>query len=127
NLDVVTAAAQQFGCQVKRYEGGKYGAWSQLLISGNGSRWEPKGVNKWLRELQIFDQRSYQKRIPDDAFRLSTEQIALLLQHLWASDGCIWTRTRGRGSHRIYYATNSPQLAQNVATLLLRLGIVSRI
>ena len=24
--------------------------WHQLLISGNGDRWQPAGVNKWFRE-----------------------------------------------------------------------------
>jgi replicative DNA helicase len=124
NLAAVTAAAQEFGCEVKRYEGGE--TRSQLLISGNGDRWHPAGVNKWLRDLGIFNQRSHQKRIPSEAFRLPGRQIALLLQHLWAADGCIWTRTKGKGSHRVYYSTNSPELARDVAALLLRLGIVGR-
>jgi replicative DNA helicase len=97
-----------------------------LLISGNGNRWKPSGVNLWLRELGIFGQRSHEKRIPDAAFRLSNEQIALLLRHLWATDGCIYTPLAGqRSAGKIYYATNSRALAGDVAALLLRLGIVT--
>lgn len=44
---VATAAIQEFGAEVKRYKG--VGNWHQLLISGNGNRWHPSGVNQWLR------------------------------------------------------------------------------
>src|SRR5213592_1560855 len=66
---VSEAARDEFGCLVKRYAG--RGAWHQLLISGNGNRWHPGGVNGWLRALGIFGQRSYQKRIPEAVFQLS--------------------------------------------------------
>ena len=53
-------------------------------------------------------------------------QIALLLRHLWATDGCIWTPPPGvRHAARVYYATTSPGLAGDVAALLLRLGITA--
>lgn len=125
NSAIVTEAARgEFEAQVKRYEG--RGAWHQLLISGNGNRWHPAGVNRWLRELGIFGQRSYEKRIPERAFRLGNAQIGLLLRHLWATDGTITPRTIGRGSHAVSFSTNSIGLAQDVAALLLRLGIVAR-
>jgi replicative DNA helicase len=122
---VAEAARQEFGCEVKRYAGRR--TWHQLLISGNGDRWHPKGVGAWLRGLGIFGQRSYEKRIPEEAFRLPDHQIALLLRHLWATDGTIAVRVVGRGSDNVSYTTNSRGLAADVATLLLRLGIVARI
>jgi len=122
---VAAAAREQFGAQVKRYRG--RGRWHQLLISGNGTRWRPRGVNKWLRDLGIFDQRSHEKRIPEAAFTLPNEQIGLLLRHLWATDGSILARADGqKGTHRAYLATSSPALAEDVSALLLRLGIVAR-
>jgi hypothetical protein len=33
-------------------------------------------VNRWLRELHIFDQRSHEKRLPADVFRLNKTGIA---------------------------------------------------
>jgi len=85
-------------------------------------------VNAWLRELGVFGQRSHQKRVPREVFRLSNEQVALFLRHLWATDGCIWVRpTTSRGSSRVYFASCSRGLVEDVAALLLRLGIVSRI
>ncbi len=125
NSAIVTESAQAFGCKVTRFKGRR--TWHQLLISGNGDRWHPAGVNKWFRDLGIFNQRSYEKRIPRDAFRLSNRQIGLLLQHLWATDGCISIRDNNIGASTIHYATNSKLLANDVMTLLLRLGIVARI
>ena len=127
NSCVVEQAAQdEFGAEVKRYAGRRN--WHQLLISGNGNRWKPAGVNQWLRELGIFGQRSHEKRIPESAFQLNNRQVALLLRHLWATDGCIYIPSPGsQSSSRVFYSTNSPALAGDVASLLLRLGIVSRL
>jgi replicative DNA helicase len=94
------------------------------LISGNGDRWHPAGVNAWLRELGIFGQRSHEKRVPEAAFRLANDQVALLLRHLWATDGSI--SPDRRGGPGVYYSTNSEGLARDVAALLMRVGIVTR-
>ncbi len=128
NSEIVAhAATSEFGCNVRRYD--HRPNWHQLLISGNGTRWRPAGVNAWFRELGIFNQRSFEKRIPIDAFRLSDAAIAVLLKNLWATDGSIWVgeRADGRRISRVAYSTSSEQLAADVAALLLRLGIVARI
>ncbi|MDE3113912.1 MAG: intein-containing replicative DNA helicase, partial [Chloroflexota bacterium] len=129
NLDLVaTTARSAFGAKVTRYDHPQYGRWSQLLISGNGNRWHPAGVNAWLRDLGVFGQRSSEKRVPSCVFGLSNEKIAVLLRHLWATDGDICVRHQGsRGGERVYYATSSRGLAFDVAALLLRFGIVARI
>jgi replicative DNA helicase len=125
NADAVRAGAQQLGCEVKQYAGRR--TWFQLLISGNGNRWHPAGVNKWFRDLGIFGQRSHEKRIPSELFTLSNEQIALFLRHLWATDGCIWTAKNGLARARVFLATSSEGLSRDVAALLLRFGIVARL
>ncbi|HEX8455338.1 MAG TPA: replicative DNA helicase [Longimicrobium sp.] len=127
NSRMVTEAAEaEFGVVVNRHAG--RGNWHQLVISGNGNRWHPAGVNLWLRELGIFGQRSHQKRLPAGVFRLRDEQIAILLRHLWATDGAIYARpAEMRGSSSVYFSTCSPGLAGDVAALLLRLGIMARI
>ncbi len=124
NAEAVRLGAQELGCEVKRYAGRRN--WFQLLISGNGDRWHPAGVNKWLRDLGVFGQRSHEKRVPTEVFKLGDEQIALFLRHLWATDGCIWTAKQGARRARVYFATTSRGLAQDVSALLLRLGIVGR-
>jgi replicative DNA helicase len=122
----VRGAAEMFGCRVTRYEG--VGNWHQLVITGNGNRWSPFGVGKWLKELGIFGQRSHQKRLPPGVFTLPNSQISMFLRHLWATDGTISVRKPGqRGSHAVNFSTCSRQLADDVAALLLRMGIVARI
>lgn len=124
---VSRVANEQFGCKVSRHKG--HGNWHQLVISGNGNRWHPAGVNKWLRELGIFDQRSAEKRVPEAAFRLSNEQVGLLLAHLWATDGTIGVYSNGKKGFvgRASFSTCSEGLAEDVQALLLRLGVSSRI
>jgi replicative DNA helicase len=114
------------GSTVTRYAG--RGAWHQLLIGGNGNRWHPSGVGAWLKSLDIFGQRSHEKRLPAQVFSFANRQVALLLKHLWATDGCISLRRSGaRGSPRVYFSTCSHSLANDVMALLLRLGIVARL
>lgn len=127
SLAVQTAAEQAFDVQVNRHAG--KGNWHQLVFSGNGNRWKPAGMNAWLRELGLFDQRSYQKHLPGDIFRLSNEQVAFFLRHLWATDGTLFVpkNLKTRTSPRIAFSTNSRRLAHEVAHLLLRFKIVARI
>jgi replicative DNA helicase len=126
SAEVAASARDCFGTIVRRYDG--RGSWHQLLLSSNGNRWQPAGVNAWLRALGVFGQRSHEKRIPVEAFRLSNKQIGLLLRHLWATDGCIWTPPAGqRHASRVYYGTTSEGLAADVSALLLRLGITARL
>jgi replicative DNA helicase len=123
---VAEAARSEFGATVNRHAG--RGSWHQLVISGNGNRWHPAGVNLWLRELGVYGQRSHEKRIPPVVFGLPNDQLAVLLRHLWATDGSISLRRAGtRGAARVFFSTNSRGLAEDVAALLLRLGIVGRL
>jgi replicative DNA helicase len=126
NSEAVARAARGFGVEVNRHEG--RGNWHQLVFSGNGNRWHPAGVNRWLRELGIYGQRSHEKRLPGEVFTLDNRSVATLLRHLWATDGCISPRKPGeKGSHRVFFATCSEGLAGDVAALLLRFGIVARL
>ncbi len=124
NSEAVRRAAEQFGSTVTRHVG--RGQWHQLVISGNGNRWQAAGVGLWLKELGIFNQRSHEKRLPQGVFCLPNDQIALLLRHLWATDGSISVR-RGRGQPGVHFTSVSRGLAMDVAALLLRMGIVARI
>ncbi len=125
NSLAVREAAEALGSTVTRCAG--RGLWHQLVIAGNGNRWHPAGVGAWLKKLGIFDQRSHEKHLPAEVFALPNDRLALLLRHLWATDGCIHVRVKGRGSDRVYFATCSERLAQDVAALLMRFGIIARI
>jgi replicative DNA helicase len=125
NSELVTRCAKFLGSTVTRYVG--RGKWHQLMIAGNGNRWHAAGVGAWLKGLGIFDQRSHQKRLPPEVFQFSDRQIGLLLQHLWATDGCIYVPASGiRTAPAVHFSTCSERLAGEVAALLLRLGIIAR-
>ena len=126
NLDRVRDAATAMGSTVREYAGRS--SWRQLSIGGNGDRWKARGVGGWLKRLGIFGQRSFEKRVPASAFELGEDRIGHLLRHLWATDGRIGVRGPGTpGGPTVHYATTSRGLADDVAALLLRLGIVARL
>jgi len=80
-------------------------------------------IVNWLNELGVFGLRSYEKYVPDRVFAQPSESIALFLRHLWSTDGCIHLSHGKKHYAGIYYASSSSVLAQDVQSLLLRLGI----
>jgi replicative DNA helicase len=83
-------------------------------------------IAAWLDKLGLFDKRSYEKFVPNEVFALPNDQVALFLRHLWATDGSVrWEPVAGQG--KIYYATTSRQLADDVVHLLARVGVQGRI
>jgi replicative DNA helicase len=64
--------------------------------------------------------------MPGWVFSLPKVQVALFLRHLWATDGCVhWYDKLGWA--RIYYASTSRRLVDDVARLLLRFNIAARV
>jgi replicative DNA helicase len=124
---VKTCAQKAFGSIVNRHESKKM-TWHQLVFSNNGNRWHPAGLNLWLREIGVFNERSHEKHVPDCIFQLNNEQVALFLKHLWATDGTVYVpKSNIRHAPAVNFSTNSKQLANDVAMLLLRFSIVARI
>jgi replicative DNA helicase len=82
-------------------------------------------IAAWFDELGLFDKRAHEKFVPPAVFGFSDDQLALFLRHLWATDGHVGIQKNGLIS--IYYASSSRRLIDDVATLLLRFGIVARI
>ena len=91
---------------------------------------EPSGLDSWLRQLAMrwttTDERaagssrrgprSHEKWVPEHVFELAEEEIARFLAAMWDCDGYV-------GARSVFYKTISSQLAVDVQTLLLRLGI----
>lgn len=103
--------------------------WYQVYLSANYhlTHGVKNPVTKWLENLGIFGLRSYEKYIPSLVFQQPQNAIALFLRHLWCTDGCI-KATKGKCLYpAIYYASSSEKLARGVQSLLLRLGITSRV
>jgi replicative DNA helicase len=126
NLTVVSEAAQQFGVTAIRDEYPAARVVTLRLPSPypvtHGRR---NPIVAWLDDLGVYDRRSHEKFVPTGVFGLPTEQVALFLRHLWATDGCI--HVGAKDAVRIYYATTSRRLADDVARLLTRFGVTARI
>ncbi len=83
-------------------------------------------IAAWLDELGLFGLRSHEKFVPPGVFGLPKEQVGAFIRHLWATDGSVrWDDKAGQG--RIYYASTSRRLIDDLARLLLRHNIFSRI
>ena len=104
-------------------------SWMQVYLTSN--RKLTNGVRNpvatWLDSMGLWNKRSWEKFIPSDVFALPTEQVALFLRHLWATDGCVWSSANSSTAPRIYYSSTSSRLASDVQQLLLRVGIRSSI
>jgi len=83
-------------------------------------------IAEWLDDFGLFGARSHEKFVPTSVFHLPKEQIALFLRHIWATDGSVTVRADGRGG-RIYYASTSRRLVDDLSRLLLRFGISTRV
>ena len=83
-------------------------------------------IAAWLDEDALFGLRSHEKFVPDWVFGLPKEQVGLFLRHLWATDGCVHLDEKRRMG-RVYYASTSRRLADDVARLLARFNVFTRI
>ena len=117
-------AVEVFGSEVKpRIQQER--TWYQVYLSASDHLTHGKRnpITDWLDKMGIFGLRSYEKRIPDAVFAQPAAGIAIFLRHLWSTDGCINLSQGVKHYANIYYASSSMELAQQVQSLLLRLGI----
>src|SRR4051794_40136881 len=127
NLRAVTTAALSFGVVAVRDEYPAARCTTLRLRAPfpltHGRR---NPIAAWLEELGLFGLRSHEKFVPAPVFCLPKKQISMFLRHLWATDGSVTVNKNGRGG-RVYYASTSRELVDDVSLLLLRFGISSRI
>ncbi|MEL6704691.1 MAG: DNA polymerase III subunit alpha [Bacteroidota bacterium] len=132
-------AIGQFPNTVARIDERKNGRLEVAANTGRDTRfgstppWNKRGVKvqaptrsgafRWAERLGLLGKKADAKFVPAEVFSLCDADLALFLGRLWAGDGFIANRT----NHTPYYATSSEQLARDVQTLLLRLGLVSRV
>jgi replicative DNA helicase len=127
NLVAVTVSAAHFGVTPIRDDYPAARVTTLRLSSPDRvARGRRNPIAAWLDGLGLFGRRSYEKFVPQSVFRAPNDQVALFLRHLWATDGSVrWDAKAGQA--RIYYASTSRRLIDDVAQLLLRLGVPSRI
>ncbi|GAB3795038.1 replicative DNA helicase [Micromonospora zhanjiangensis] len=127
NLRVVTESAAHFGITPIRDDHAAARCTSlRLPAPFRLARGRRNPIAAWLDGLGLFGLRSHEKFIPDAVFALPKGQIATFLHHLWATDGCVWWDEGGEQA-RIYYASTSRQLVDQIALLCLRFGIQTHI
>jgi replicative DNA helicase len=127
NLVAVTVSAAHFGVTAVRDDYPAARVTTLRLPSPHHLTHRRRNpIAEWLDGLGLFGRRSYEKYVPETVFRAPNDQVALFLRHLWATDGSArWDAKAGMA--RIYYASTSRRLVGDVAQLLLRFGIHSRI
>jgi replicative DNA helicase len=126
NLDAVSNAAASFGVTAVRDE---YPAARvttlRLPAPTRLARGRRNPIVAWLDELGLFNRRSHEKFVPAEVFGLPNDKLAMFLHHLWATDGCV--HVGPTNAVRVYYASTSRRLADDVTRLLTRFGITARI
>ncbi|GAB2775206.1 replicative DNA helicase [Nocardioides salsibiostraticola] len=83
-------------------------------------------IAAWLDESSLFGLRSHEKFVPDWVFALPKDQVALFVRHIWATDGSVGYDEKRRIG-RVYYASTSRRLVDDLARLLLRHNVFTRI
>jgi DNA polymerase-3 subunit alpha len=136
------AAAEQFDDTVARVDHRADGRRMEVCLSTGGDfRFQPgqkpwnaggatavasppvrSGAFQWAESLGLLGAKAVDKRIPARASMMHDEHAALLLGRLWSGDGFV-----GAPKQMPFYATSSRMLAQDVQTMLLRLGVVSTV
>jgi replicative DNA helicase len=127
NLAAVTTAAKHFGVTAVRddYPAARVST-LRLPAPYHLTHRRRNPIAAWLDELGLFGKRSHEKCVPQEVFALPNAQVALFLRHLWATDGSVrWDAKIRQG--RVYYASTSRRLVDDIVQLLLRFGINSRI
>jgi replicative DNA helicase len=127
NLAAVSSAANHFGVTTERDD---YAAARvttlRLPAPYRLARGKRNPIAAWLDGLGLFGLRSYEKFVPQAIFSAPTDQAALFLRHLWSTDGSLsWDAKHNQG--RVYYASTSRRLIDDVVNLLARVGVFGRI
>ncbi|UGQ15481.1 replicative DNA helicase [Yinghuangia sp. ASG 101] len=125
NLTAVEHAATHFGITPRRV---RQGARSHVYLPSPRHLTHGRNpVAVWLDGFGLYGKRAHEKFVPAPVFALPPEQLRLFLRHLWAADGSVTVGTSGSRAVRVYYATSSRRLADDVQMLLLRLDLRSRL
>ncbi len=123
NVEAVEQAAAHFGVAPRRVRQENW--WHVYLPAPyrltHGRR---NPIAAWLGRFGLYGRRSWEKFLPREVFGLPWDQLRAFVRHLWATDGCVHD---GGPQVRIYYASTSHRLIEDLQGVLLRFGIQSRI
>ena len=107
---------------------GGYSVYNDIDINENYNtvKFDHKSVNKFCDEYDFTNKKSINKIVPEKVFSGSSAVRRAFLNGLFQADGCVRVYN-GKNSGDVTLTTISEQLAHDVQTLLLSVGIYSRI
>ncbi len=122
NLAVVERAATHFGIRPRRVE---QEGWTHVYLPAPYRlvRGRRNPIAAWLDRFDLYGLHSCDKFIPREVFGLPGSQLATFVRHLWATDGSLGFSGQGR----VYYSSSSRRLIEDLQSLLLRFGVLSRV
>jgi replicative DNA helicase len=128
NLSAVAEAARRrFGITGKRYD---YPAARvttlRLPAPYHPTHGKRNPIAAWLDEDGLFGLRSHERFVPEWVFGLPKTQVGLFIKHIWVTDGSVGYDEKRRVG-RVYYASTSRRLVDDLARLLLRFNVFTRI
>ncbi|MFC5176310.1 replicative DNA helicase [Nocardioides taihuensis] len=86
----------------------------------------PAPLTAWLEAQGLDGRAGAEKHVPGWVSTLPKEQVGLFLRHLWAAHGSVaWDQAHGEA--RLCFASSSRRLVDDVARLLLRFNVFTRI
>lgn len=100
---------------IKKINSSKY---DYNITDKNAYKNRENSLTKLLKDLLLFNKKSYEKEIPEIYMKSGTEQKMELLRGLLDTDGTV-EKTR---SNQVSFSTTSKKLAQQVQTLIWSLG-----
>ena len=124
---VVGAAGRRFGITPVRAEYADTGITALRLTGPNRFLRAHRGpLAGWLDNEGLLGAHLHEKFVPDWVFGLPKAQVGTFLRHLWGTSGSVsWDERHGLGE--VSYAATSRRLVDDLARLLLRHNVFSRI
>ncbi len=101
-------------------------AWTLSFQLAHDRATQSAHLREWLQELGLWGAGAADTFVPEPVFRLPREQVATFLSRLFATGGSAWV-AEDQGDVGIRYASVSERLVADVAHLLLRFGVISRV
>ncbi|MFH1503720.1 MAG: LAGLIDADG family homing endonuclease, partial [Candidatus Diapherotrites archaeon] len=94
----------------------------------NNIVYEKSSINKWLRDLNLYNKLSAEKFVPESIMQLKKESLSLFLNRLFSCDGSIYKKKSNTAcTWQISYASSSEKMIRQIQNLLLRFGILSKL
>ncbi len=120
------ASAKALGCELHQVKQQPGKAPSYDIVAGYRGHSGGNPVIDKLREYGLWGKNCYGKFIPEECFSWRKEDLALLLRALFTGDGWLAPSRRNR-NFQLGYCSVSRRLVEDIAHLLLRFGIVTRV